>query len=165
MSRTTILGFAVVAAGLLATAQAAPVMERNLSQEDAFIAYEGVVAECAKTNSVNMTIVVVDRAGTPFLMARSNTASPHNLDLARRKAYTARTFRMDSIVWRDRSKGTSPQSGQRQLADVIPLGGGVPIIVNGEPIGGVGVSGAAGGQEGDTACAKGGADAVAAAAR
>ena len=165
MSRTTTLGVAVLAAAFLSTAQAAPLMERNISQEDALIAYEGVVAECAKTNSTNMTIVVVDRAGQVALMANSNTASPHNLELARRKAYTARTFRVNSIEWRDRTKGNSAASGQRQLVDVIPLGGGVPITVAGDVIGGVGVSGASGGQEGDTACAKGGADAVTAAAR
>lgn len=44
--------------------------------------------------------------------------------------------------------------GQRQLFDVIPLGGGVPIMVGDETIGAVGVSGS-GGQQKDEDCAKG----------
>jgi uncharacterized protein GlcG (DUF336 family) len=47
------------------------------------------------------------------------------------------------------------------LAEVIALGGGVPILVGEEGIGGIGVSGSNGGQPGDEACAKAGADAIA----
>jgi uncharacterized protein GlcG (DUF336 family) len=163
MTAITKLGFAVFAAGLLSTAQAAPLMERNISSEDAMMAYERIMATCGAT-STNVTVVIVDRAGQVALLARANSAAPHNLDLARRKAYTARTFRSKSIDWRDRSAGTSPQSGQRQLADVIPLGGGAPIMIGNEAIGGIGISGAQGGQPGDQACADGAAAAVTAAA-
>ena len=44
--------------------------------------------------------------------------------------------------------------GQRSLAEVIPLGGGMPIKVGDETIGAVGVSGTSGGQQGDEDCAK-----------
>lgn len=40
------------------------------------------------------------------------------------------------------------------LADVIPLGGGLPIMVGEETIGGVGLSGAPGGQDKEEACAR-----------
>jgi uncharacterized protein GlcG (DUF336 family) len=46
--------------------------------------------------------------------------------------------------------------GQRMLADVIPLGGGVPIKVGEDTIGAVGLSGAPGGQDKEEACAKAG---------
>jgi hypothetical protein len=64
-------------------------MERNISMELAMKAFEGAVAECKKTGSNDITVVVVDRAGLVALEARANNASPHNLELARRKAYTA----------------------------------------------------------------------------
>jgi uncharacterized protein GlcG (DUF336 family) len=163
MSRKTVLGVAMLA-GCLSIAQAAPLMERNISSEDAMMAYERMIATCG-ANNPNVTVVIVDRAGQVALLARANNAAPHNLDLARRKAYTARTFRSKSIEWRDRTSGTQPAAGQRQLADVIPLGGGAPIIVGDEAIGGIGVSGAQGGQPGDQACADAGAAAVVAAAR
>ena len=166
MSRTTILLLAgASAAALIFTAQAKPLMEANISSEDAMVAYEAAVAECRKSNSNDITVVIVDRAGKEALMARSDGASLHNLDLARRKAYTARTFRTSSTAWRDRSSGAQAAAGQRYLTDVIALGGGVPIMIGQDAIGGVGVSGSNGGQPGDEACAKAGADAVAAAAR
>ena len=92
---------------------------------------------------------------------RADTASPHNWELAFRKAYTARTFRRTSLDWRDRTAGDAEASGQRALANVIPLGGGVPIMMGDEPLGGVGVSGAGGGQSADSACAAAGVAAIA----
>jgi uncharacterized protein GlcG (DUF336 family) len=163
MARTTTLAFGVLAAALLSTAQAAPLMQRNISSEDAMAAYERIMAQCGQNND-NVTVVFVDRAGQVVLQARANGAALHNLDLARRKAYTARTFRSKSIDWRDRTMGTMPAAGQRQLSDVIPLGGGSPIMIGDEVIGGVGVSGAQGGQPGDQACSDAGAAAVVAAA-
>jgi uncharacterized protein GlcG (DUF336 family) len=47
------------------------------------------------------------------------------------------------------------------LADVIPLGGGMPINAAGDTIGGVGLSGAVGGQPKEEACAKAGIEKVA----
>lgn len=162
MSR--IITLAVLAAALLSTAQAAPLMERNISSEDAMAAYERMMSQCGP-DTANVTVVFVDRAGQVVLQARANNAALHNLDLARRKAYTGRTFRTKSIEWRDRTLGTMPAAGQRQLSEVIPLGGGTPIMIGEDVIGGVGVSGATGGQPGDQACADAGAAAVVAAAR
>ena len=164
MSRITTLSAAALAAALLSTAQAAPLMERNINSDDAMAAYERMMSQCGP-NTNNVTVVFVDRAGQVVLQARANGAALHNLDLARRKAYTARTFRTKSIEWRDRTMGTQPAAGQRMLAEVIPLGGGTPIMIGDEVIGGVGVSGAQGGQPGDQSCADAGAAAVVAAAR
>ena len=93
-------------------------------------------------------------------MLGADTAAPHNLELARRKAYTARTFRTPSAEWAKTSSGNSQQAGQRQLRDVIPLGGGMPIMVKGQAVGGVGISGAQGGQAAEEACARAAIDAV-----
>jgi len=164
MSRYITVSAALLAAALLSTAQAAPLMERNINSEDAMVAYERMMSSCGP-NLNNVTVVFVDRAGQVVLQARANGAALHNLDLARRKAYTARTFRTKSIEWRDRTTGTMPAAGQRMLAEVIPLGGGTPIMIGDEVIGGVGVSGAQGGQPGDQSCADAGAAAVVAAAR
>jgi uncharacterized protein GlcG (DUF336 family) len=46
------------------------------------------------------------------------------------------------------------------LSNIVALGGGVPIMMGDVPIGAVGVSGAVGGQESDTACAQMGIDAI-----
>ena len=74
---------------------------------------------------------------------------------------TRQSLDCSSLEWAGRTAGDSPLAGQRLLADVVPLGGGVPIMIGDDPIGGVGVSGASGGQEGDEACALAGVEAIA----
>jgi uncharacterized protein GlcG (DUF336 family) len=81
-------------------------------------------------------------------------AAPHNLELARRKAYTARTFGRPTIEWMQRTE--NQLQGQRQLGEVIPLQGGVPIKIGEETIGGVGLSGAPNGGPQEEACGKAG---------
>ena len=125
-------------------------MNRDVSLRMALTIAEAALAECGVTTSV----AVVDRAGRVRVLLQGDNASPHNMELARRKAYTARTFRQPSSAWAKRSETTN--AGQRMLADVIPLGGGMPINAGEETIGGVGLSGAAGGQVKEEACANAG---------
>lgn len=88
-------------------------------------------------------------------MQRHDGTNPHNFELARRKAYTSRTFRQTSAEFLKRTE-TQPSAGLRNLPDVIWTGGGgAPIKVGNETIGGVGVSGAPGGP-GDDVCAAAG---------
>jgi uncharacterized protein GlcG (DUF336 family) len=146
-------GFAVgviAACGLPSTSDAQVLMQRDVSLRMALTIAETAVAECG----MNASVAVVDRAGRLRVFLQGDGASPHNLELARRKAYTARTFRRTSAEWAKRTETMNP--GQRMLADVIPLGGGVPINVGEETIGGVGLSGAPAGQAKEEACAKAG---------
>jgi uncharacterized protein GlcG (DUF336 family) len=119
---------------------------------------QAAIAECAKRN-VAISVAVVDRAGRMRVFIASDNPSPHSLELARRKAYTARTFRRSTLEWRDSTDPSKENAGQRQLAEVIPLGGGYPINVGNDTIGGVGVSG--NNQAGDESCAKAGVEKVA----
>ena len=125
-------------------------MHRDVSLRMALIIAETALAECG----INASVAVVDRAGRVRVLLQGDNANPHNMELARRKAYTARTFRQPSSAWAKRTETTN--SGQRMLADVIPLGGGVPINVGEETVGGVGLSGAPGGQVKEEACANAG---------
>src|SRR5258708_27688282 len=143
---------AMLAALLLvpSSGSAQVLMQRDVSLRMALTIAEAALAECG----VNTSVAVVDRAGRIRVLLQGDGASPHNPELARRKAYTARTFRMASAEWAKLTETTS--AGQRMLADVIPLGGGVPIKVGNETIGGVGLSGAPMGQPQEEACAKAG---------
>ena len=99
-------------------------------------------------------MAVVDRAGRVKVFLQGDGAAPHNIELARRKAYTARTFRRTSGEWAKRTETTN--AGQRLLFDVIPQQGGVPIKVGDETIGGVGLSGATNGGPQEEGCAMAG---------
>ena len=114
---------------------------------------QAAIAECAKRN-VAISVAVVDRAGRMRVFIASDNPTPHSLELARRKAYTARTFGRTSIEWAQRTE--TQTQGQRSLSKVIPLQGGVPIKVGEETIGGVGLSGAPNGGPQEEACGKAG---------
>ncbi len=140
---------ATVAVPAAAAAQGV-ISERNVSTHLAR-AIADAAMECVP-NGRGLSVAVVDRSGQPRVLIRGDNAPPHGLELARRKAYTARTFRRPSLEWAKRTE--TGLVGQRSLADVIPLGGGMPIKIGDETIGGVGVSGIPGGQEADENCAK-----------
>jgi uncharacterized protein GlcG (DUF336 family) len=146
---------AVLPAFLLTVFAASPaaaqlITHRDLSLKTALAIATGALEVCGDTTS----IAVVDRAGRVRVLLEGDNASPHNAELARRKAYTARTFRAPSSEWAKRTE--TANQGQRELTDVIPLGGGMPIKVGEETIGGVGLSGAVGGQAMEEKCANAG---------
>ena len=124
--------------------------EHDVSVRMALTIAEAALAECG----VKTSVAVVDRAGRIRLLLQGDGASPHNIELARRKAYTALTFRRTSAEWAQRTE--TNLTGQRMLADVIPLAGGVPIKIGDETIGGVGLSGAPMGGAQEEACGKAG---------
>jgi len=134
-------------------------MERNISLQLARAIGEASMAAC-KSDGYEVTVAVVDRSGDLKLLLRADTSNPHNADLARRKAYTARTFGVSSLDFAKRTNGATEFSGQRDLVEVIGLGGGLPITVGTERIGGLGLSGAPS-QEADEKCARAGLAAVA----
>jgi uncharacterized protein GlcG (DUF336 family) len=140
----------VAACTISSPAGAQVLMQRDVSLRMALIIAETASAECGAIAS----IAVVDRAGRVKVLLQGDGGSPHNLELARRKAYTARTFRQTSAAWAKRTETVN--QGQRMLTDVIPLGGGVPIMVGEETIGAIGISGAPGGQDKEEACSKAG---------
>ena len=130
-------------------------MAQVLTQRDVSLRMALTIAETALAAcGVNTSVAVVDRAGRLRVFLQGDGASPHNLELARRKAYTALTFQRTSAEWAQRTETTL--QGQRMLTDVIPLAGGVPIKAGEDTIGGVGLSGAPMGGAQEEACAKAG---------
>ncbi len=158
LSALACAGVYAIAAAPSASAQAY-VVQKNISAQASFKIAQAAIETCKK-NGYDISVVVVDRDGLVRLAVRADNASPHNFDLARRKAYTARTFRRTSASWAKRMVDEPGLSGQKSLVDVIPLGGGVPINAGDDTIGGVGVSGSPG-QDKDEACAAAGVAAIA----
>lgn len=162
MSRISLIStVAASAAFCIAFAADAQAQGTRLTAEQAMAALKAVQAY-AKNDGSDPSTAVVDTEGNVVLLLKGNNAAPHNIGLAERKAFTANMFKMKSIEWRDATKPGQSRESERQTPKVIPLGGGVPIMVGNEVIGAVGVSGTRGGQEGDTAGAQAGADAAAA---
>src|SRR5258708_9834566 len=96
--------------------------EKNVSVHMALTIAETALAECGD----HVSVAVVDRAGRLKVFLQGDGAAPHNIELARRKAYTAETFGRPTVEWAQRTEagasGASQNiSGQRALTDVIPL--------------------------------------------
>jgi uncharacterized protein GlcG (DUF336 family) len=89
-----------------------------------------------------------------MVILRDERATAQMVEMARRKAYTARMFRTTTLEFQKRTGSDPTLAPQRDIADILALGGGVPIQVGTETIGGVGSSGS--NQETDDACAKAG---------
>ena len=140
---------------------AQPLSVKTVSAAQALRIVEAARAKCRERKLGEISVAVVDRAGNVKLLFAGDNSNPHTVELSRRKAYTARTFGIPSLEFAKRTNGATEFSGQRFLADVIPLGGGLPILLGTEKIGGLGISGAPR-QEDDEKCAKAGLDAVAA---
>jgi uncharacterized protein GlcG (DUF336 family) len=132
-------------------------MEKNVSVRMALAIAETALAECGD----RVSVAVVDRSGRLRVFLQGDGAAPHNIELARRKAYTAETFGRSSLEWAQRTEAGAAVtnqniSGQRALTDVIPLQGGVPIKAGDVTIGGIGLSGAPNGGAQEEACGKAG---------
>jgi uncharacterized protein GlcG (DUF336 family) len=135
-----------------ATAQGL-IVQRNLSLSMAKTIAEGTLAEC-KAKGFNTSAAVVDRSGQVLVLLRDDQATPQTAEMARRKAYTARMFRITTLEFQKRTASDPTLAPQRDIADILALGGGVPIQAGNETVGGVGSSGSS--QETDDACAKAG---------
>jgi uncharacterized protein GlcG (DUF336 family) len=129
------------------------VTQRNMSLGMAKTIAEATIGEC-KSKGFNTAAVVVDRAGQVLVMLRDEQSTGQVAEMARRKAYTARMFRSTTLDFQKRTISDPTLTPQRDVADILALGGGVPIMVGKEIIGGVGSAGS--NQEQDDACAKAG---------
>jgi len=145
------MGLAAIASAQSPAAQGL-VTQKNLSLAMAKTIAEATLAAC-KAKGYNTAAAVVDRAGQVLVILRDEQATAQQAEMARRKAYTARMFRTTSLEFQKRTAEPN-YAAQRDIADILALGGGVPIKVGEETIGGVGSSGSS--QELDDGCAKAG---------
>jgi len=118
--------------------QAQLVDRKALTLAEARKAVAAATAE-AKANNWNVVIAVVDDAGYPLTVDRLDNTQRPSVDIAVGKARSAALFRRSTAAMEE-----SINKGRTALLSAegyIFMQGGVPIIVNGEVIGAVGVSG------------------------
>ncbi len=133
-----------LAAFCAAPASAALITHKDLSLSIAKTIAEAAVAACAaKTYAVSA--VVVDRDGETIVEMRGDEAAPHTMENARRKAYTAMSFRQPTAEYAKKLQDPNSVAHQQvTLPNVIAIPGGQPIKIGSQVVGGVGVSGSPG---------------------
>lgn len=144
MSLCLRLGFAAVACTLALPAGAQLITHKDLSYDIARTMAEGAIADC-KTRGYGISAVVVGRDGETIIAMRGDGASPHTMENARRKAYTARSFKQPTKEYAKKLNEGNPVIRQQvTLPSVIAIPGGIPIKVGDDVIGAIGASGSPG---------------------
>jgi glc operon protein GlcG len=92
----------------------------------------------AKRNEWVVAVAIVDDGGHLLHFARMDGATPANAAIALEKGRTAAMTRRTSGNWQERIKA---RPEMLKMPGVLPVQGGVPILVDGACLGGVGVSG------------------------
>jgi glc operon protein GlcG len=116
------------------------------------------VAEAKTRNAPGGAIAVVDEGGNLVAVERLDNTFAAGANILIGKARTAVLFKRPTKFFEDViNKG---RTAMTTLSDFTPLQGGIPIVVDGQVIGGVGVSGAASAQQ-DEELAIAGANALA----
>jgi uncharacterized protein GlcG (DUF336 family) len=144
--------FAVLVLCPVVTFAQGVVSQKSLSLGLAKTIAEAALAEC-KTNGFATSVAVVDRAGQLMVLLRDENATAQTAEMSRRKAYTARMFRISTMEFQKRT-AEPLYAAQRDVSEILALGGGVPIQIGDEVIGGVASSGSS--QPQDDACARAG---------
>jgi uncharacterized protein GlcG (DUF336 family) len=146
------------ALGAAVAEEPALVTYQTLSPELAQELAEATLQACRKAG-FQVAVAVVDRTGVPQVMLRDRFAGAHTPDTATRKAWTAVSFRTNTLSLAEMTQAGKPQSGVREVTNVLMIGGGLPVEAGGSQVGGVGVSGAPSGDD-DEACAREGLAAI-----
>ncbi|NMX90887.1 MULTISPECIES: heme-binding protein [unclassified Pseudomonas] len=95
---------------------------------------------------------IVDRGGNLVALQRDDNVGPHNTLAAQSKAYTALSTKTPTRLLAERARSTPDAENLNTLNELLLLGGGVPLLFEGQVIGAIGVAGA-GGATFDEGCA------------
>ncbi len=143
---------------LCSTARAQILEKKGLTLEGAKKVIAAAVAEAKSKNAPGGAIAVVDEGGNLVAVERLDNTFAAGANISIGKARTAVLFKRPTKFFEDViNKG---RTAMTTLNDFTPLQGGIPIIVDGQVIGGVGVSGATSAQQ-DEELAIAGANALA----
>ncbi|MGH8669782.1 MAG: GlcG/HbpS family heme-binding protein [Burkholderiales bacterium] len=93
----------------------------------------------AKKNNWNVCIAILDDGGHLLHLARMDGATPANSRIAIEKGRTAAESRRSTAMWEERIK--AGRHAMLGMPGITPVQGGLPIVIDGVCIGGVGVSG------------------------
>ncbi|GAB4347041.1 MAG: heme-binding protein [Gammaproteobacteria bacterium] len=145
-TRTGCLALALVGMSQMSVAdEPATFSYKSLTPEVAMELAQATLKAC-RDAGFQTAVAVVDRNGILQVLIRDQLAGPHTPETARRKAWTAASFKTDTLAMADLTQAGNAQSGIRFVSQAMMAGGGLPIEVDGAIAGGIGISGAPGGK-------------------
>ena len=130
-----LVGFNSVAFAQIAKPYGPPIGVENAKKIAAIALAE------AKKNNWTMAVAVVDTSGTLVYYEKMDNTQTGSANIAIEKAKTAALFKRPSKVFQDAVTGGG--AGLRALAvpGIVPIEGGIPLILDDKIVGAIGVSG------------------------
>jgi len=138
------LGVAALGAASVDVAQAQLANRKDLTLEGARQVIAAATSE-ARRGRVGGVVAVVDAGGNLMALERLDGTFAAGASISIGKARTAAIFKLPTRFFEEVIKGG--RTAMVALNDFTPLQGGVPITIDGEVVGAVGVSGAASAQQ------------------
>jgi uncharacterized protein GlcG (DUF336 family) len=121
--------------------------KKGLTLADARVMAAAAEAE-ATANGWKLAIVILDDGGHLLFFQRMDGVQLASIQIAQAKARTAVLYRRPTREFADRmASGNTPLA----MPEVMPLEGGLPIVVNGQVVGSIAASGATGAQDAQAA--------------
>lgn len=145
---------ALIAVAPMAVVQASPLAERKTLTLEGARQVAAAAVEAARAGKAAGAIAIVDEGGNLIYLERLDGTFPAAANISIGKARSAAGFQRDTRVFEEAIK-----NGRASLIanpELLPLQGGVPIVVDGQVVGAIGVSGANSAQQ-DEEIAKAGA--------
>lgn len=148
----TVLSLAILLPAIMPPAtSAAPLQNKTVSLSLANSLTSAAIASCRAIGR-EAVVAVVDHGGNLVALQRGNDIGPHNTLAAQRKAFTALSTKSNTAALAARAAADPNSRNLVTVPELLLLGGGMPLIFEGEVIGGIGVAGS-GGSENDERCA------------
>jgi uncharacterized protein GlcG (DUF336 family) len=130
-----------------------------LTLELALEAANAALKECTG-QGYRVSVAIVDQSGIEKVVLKGDGAGPHTLGSSLKKAFTSASLGASTGALVSRLEDDSTLSALADMDDrIILLAGGLPIRVDDEVVGGIGVGGAPSGQI-DEDCAQAGLDSL-----
>jgi glc operon protein GlcG len=135
-----------------AQAQSLPAYGPGVSLETAMKMVTAAVAE-ARRNGLQEAIAVVDSGGRLVAFARMDNTQLASIDIAMAKAVTANSVKRPTKALQDSVAPGSSTPRMAGLPGILPIDGGLPIVIDGRIVGAIGAAGATAPQDGEVAAA------------
>lgn len=145
------LSILLASAAMAASATVTPLERKTVSLALANRLADAAIASCHAIGR-EAVVAIVDRGGNLITLQRGDDIGPHNSIAAQRKAFTALSTKSSTAALAERAATDPTSRNLLTIPELLLLGGGIPLRVGNEVIGGIGVAGS-GGAANDERCA------------
>lgn len=150
---------ALIAGGAASAQDSDAFADFRLLRPDVALQLAEAALKSCRDSGYQVSVVVVDRFGVPQVMIRDRFAGAHTVDTATGKAWTAASFRGDTLGLDQRIGAGELSPSLRDIPNALFLGGGIPVQSAGSVVAAIGISGAPA-PDLDHACAEAGIDSI-----